>query len=438
MDKIVPGCQRLRAEIIPPGDKSISHRAAIFNSLADGEARVTNFSPGADCQDTINCLKALGVDIEGPAGTPPTLLIHGRGKHSLREPEDVLNAGNSGTTIRLLGGLLAAQPFLAIITGDSSLRSRPMRRLVEPLRLMGAQVWGRGGDSLAPLAIKGGNLKGISYSLPVASAQIKSAILLASLYAQGDSSLREAAPSRDHTERLLRAMGVRIESEGLQVSLSPPPLLHPIDLRVPGDLSAAAFWLVAASIHKDAQIRVLGCGLNPTRSGLIEVLQAMGARLDIGNHREEGGEPIADLAAESSVLRGIDIAGAIIPSLIDEIPLLAVAATQAQGITKIRDAAELRVKESDRISALVRELSKMGAHIEELPDGMIIYGNRQLQGAEVDSHGDHRLAMTLGVAALVAKGKTVIHNAESVGISYPGFWQDLEKASLQRIETKSR
>ncbi|HEX77434.1 MAG TPA: 3-phosphoshikimate 1-carboxyvinyltransferase [Dehalococcoidia bacterium] len=430
MDKVISRPSRLRAEITPPGDKSISHRAVILNSIAQGKAQVVNLSPGADCLATVACLRALGAEVAGPLGSPPTLTIQGRGKGSLREADDVLDGGNSATTVRLLGGLLAAQPFLSIISGDASLRSRPMRRLVEPLRLMGAQVWGRGGDSLAPLAIKGGNLRGIDYQLPVPSAQIKSAILLAALYAQGDTHLLEPAPSRDHMERLLRAMGVGVESEGLHISISPPRSLHPVDLRIPGDISAAAFWLVAAALHGDARIKVTGCGINPTRSGIIEALQAMGARIHIENRREEGGEPIADLVAESSALSAIHIGGEIIPRLIDEIPVLAVAAAQARGTTIIRDAAELRVKESDRIGTLVEELSKMGAQIEELPDGMVVHGGRRLRGAEVDSHGDHRLAMTLAVAALIAEGETTIGHAEAVAVSYPGFWQDLAKASL--------
>ena len=430
MDQRVRRASVLRGEVVLPGDKSISHRAVILNSVAEGKAKVENFSPGADCWSTVSCLRELGVEIAEES--PGRLTVSGVGTAGLQEPRDVLDAGNSATTLRILSGLLAAQPFLSIVTGDESLRSRPMARLIHPLRLMGAEIWGRGGDSLAPLAIKGNQLRGIKYRLPVASAQLKSAILIAALFAQGETIVEEPALSRDHTERMLRAMGAELESDGPKITLAPKstPLLH-LDLNIPGDISSAAFWLVAGAIHPNAKIQVMNTGINPTRMGIIEVLLDMGAKIQIERERIEGGEPVADLTVESSELVGRQIGGSIIPRLIDEIPLIAVAGCVARGTTVIRDAAELRVKETDRISATVKELSRLGADIGELPDGMIIRGGRTLKGAECYSYYDHRLALTLGIAALIAKGETVIHDAEVVAMSYPTFWQDLERLSCQ-------
>ncbi len=430
MEQRVKGCSALRGEVAPPGDKSISHRAVILNSVAQGRAKIGNFSPGEDCLATVACLRELGVEItEKSRGT---LIVTGMGEKGLKEPEDVLNVGNSGTTIRLLAGLLASQTFLSIITGDESLRSRPMARVIHPLRLMGAQFWGREGDSLAPLVIKGGQLHGIEYRLPVASAQLKSAILIAALFAQGETTVEEPAPSRDHTERMLRAMGADLQSDGSKITLAPKPTsLLALDLDIPGDISSAAFWIVAGAIHPNAKIRITNAGNNPTRMGIIEVLSDMGAKVRIENERIAGGEPVADITVESSHLVGKQIEGSIIPRLIDEIPLIALAGCVAQGTTIIRDAAELRVKETDRIAAVVGELSKLGAEIEELPDGMVIHGGKTLQGAECSSHYDHRLAMTLGIAALIARGETVIQDAEVVAVSYPAFWQELERLTRQ-------
>lgn len=421
-------CLRLEGEIAPPGDKSISHRAAILNSIALGEAEVTNFAPGRDCWSTVSCLKALGVEIRRKGqGNSPTLIFPKSGTDGLREARDVLNAGNSGTTMRLLGGLLASQPFLSIITGDASLRSRPMKRLIEPLRLMGAEIYGRGNDSFAPLVIRGKELRGMDFSLPIPSAQIKSAILLAGLFAQGSTVLRQPIPSRDHTERLLKQMGAELGSDGNVISLSPlSSPLGAISFRVPGDISSGAYFLVAGAIHPDAKIIVKDCGINPTRTGIIDILLAMGARLRIQNERVEAGEPLADIMVESSELKGVQIGGDIIPRLIDEIPALAVAGCIAKGKTVIRDAGELRVKESDRIATVCRELSRMGAEIEPLPDGMVIHGGKHLAGAEVDSHRDHRLAMTLAIAGLVASERTTIGHAHAAQVSYPFFWQDLQ------------
>ena len=424
MEQRIKGCSSLRGQVTPPGDKSISHRAVILNSMAWGRARIENFAPGDDFWATVSCLRALGVDIIEESGT---LSVSGVGRDGFIEPPDVLNAENSATTMRLLAGLLAAQPFLSIVTGDESLRSRPMGRLIHPLRLMGAEIWGRGDDSLAPLAIKGNRLRGIDYRLPVASAQLKSAILIAALFAQGETTLEEPAQSRDHTERLLRAMGANLQSDGTRIELVPCASLSAIDVHVPGDISSAAFWLVAAAIHPNAHIKIINTGVNPTRSGIIDVLLEMGAKIKVENERMEGGEPVADLEVESSELVGTQIGGGLITRLIDEIPLVALAGCFARGTTIIRDAQELRVKEADRIGATVKELSRLGADIEELPDGMIIHGGRKLEGGDCSSHQDHRLAMALGIAGLVAEGETVIHDAEVVAVSYPSFWRDLER-----------
>jgi 3-phosphoshikimate 1-carboxyvinyltransferase len=427
--RAIKSCPKLEGEVVLPGDKSISHRAVILNSLARGRAATENFAPGVDCLSTVSCLKALGVKIgrEGSRDSP-TVSVSGTGADGLREASDVLDAQNSGTTMRLLGGLLVSQPFLSVITGDSSLRNRPMGRLIQPLKLMGADVWGRGQDSFAPLVIKGKELRGIDYTLPVPSAQIKSAILLAGLFARGSTVLHQKIPSRDHTERMLPHMGANVESKGNSISLMPlTSPLRALNLRIPGDISSAAYFLVAAAVHPDARIVIRDCGINPTRTGIIDVLLAMGARLEIDHERLEAGEPLADIVVESSELKGIEVSGDIIPRLIDEIPVLAVAGCIAKGKTVIRGAGELRVKESDRIATVVNELSRLGARIEPLPDGMAVYGGRLLSGTEVESHLDHRLAMSLAVAGLIAKGETTISHAQVAKVSYPAFWQTLQQ-----------
>ena len=429
--RTIKSCPRLEGELILPGDKSISHRAVILNSLAKGKAEIDNFAPGRDCLATVRCLRALGVKIDKKGSQDsPTLSVLGTGEAGLKEATNVLDAGDSATTMRLLSGLLSSQPFLSVISGDVSLRNRPMGRLIEPLRLMGAEIWGRGKDSFAPLVIKGRKLRGIDFTLPIPSAQIKSAILLAGLFAQGNTVLHQAIPSRDHTERLLKRMGASLESQRNLISLLPlsSPLL-PVTLRIPGDVSSAAYFLVAGAIHPNARIVVRDCGINPTRTGILDILLAMGAKLKIENERLEAGEPLADIVVESSELKGIELGGDIIPRLIDEIPVLAVAGCVAKGKTVIRDAGELRVKESDRIATVSSELSLLGAKIEPLPDGMVIYGGRHLSGTEVDSHFDHRLAMSLAVAALIAKGETTIKHAQVAQVSYPAFWQALLSAT---------
>jgi 3-phosphoshikimate 1-carboxyvinyltransferase len=429
MKQVVKAAYALDGRISPPGDKSISHRAVILNGIARGDSRVSNFAQSADCLATVACMRSLGVEIESSKGRG--LVISGVGERGLKEAGDVLCAENSGTTIRLMSGLLAAQPFLSIITGDLSLRSRPMDRVIQPLRLMGAQIWGRSGDSRAPLVIKGGNLHGIQYTLPVPSAQLKSALLLAALYARGDTVMKEPVASRDHTERMLKAMEAKIEVKKDTITLSPGGL-KAIDITVPGDISSAAFWLVAGVIHHRANIRLSNVGINSTRSGIIDVLNAMGADIAVTNERIVSGEPVADLRVQSGRLSGMEIGGELIPRVIDEIPLIALTASVAQGKTVIRDAGELRVKESDRISNTVKELLKLGADVQELSDGMIIQGRKRLRGAACESHGDHRLAMMLGIAGLIAEGETEIDNAEAVNISYPRFWQDLKRLSAEK------
>ncbi|MDX2272160.1 MAG: 3-phosphoshikimate 1-carboxyvinyltransferase [Cyanobacteriota bacterium] len=421
-------CARLRGSLTVPGDKSISHRALMLGSLAKGETTIRGLLVGEDPRSTAACFRAMGAEISDL--NPEWVRVQGIGLGQLQEPSDILDCGNSGTTIRLMMGLLAghAQRFFAL-TGDASLRSRPMRRVVDPLRQMGAVISGRAGGNLAPLAIQGQTLRGIAYQSPVASAQVKSCLLLAGLLAEGETSVTEPALSRDHSERMLRAFGAKLEVDTHRktVWLQSGGELTGQAVTVPGDISSAAFWLVAATILPDADLTLNQVGLNPTRTGILEVLQEMGATIDILNLREIAGEPIADLRVRSSALKGCTIGGSQIPTLIDEIPVLAVAAACAQGKTVIRDAAELRVKESDRLATIAQELSKMGCRITEHPDGLEIIGGDPLRGASVDSHADHRIAMSLMVAALVAQGETQIRGAESAAISYPDFVPTLQR-----------
>ena len=429
MEKGISSPRRLSGSITVPPDKSISHRAAILNAIASGPAVVENFLVAEDCLSTIACLRSLGVSwsLRENHDGGSDLTITGRGLAGLSESADVLDAGNSGTTMRLLAGLLAGRPFLSIITGDESLRSRPMARIIEPLRQMGAQVYGRDSDTLAPLVIMGRRLRGIRYRSPVASAQVKSALLLAGLQAEGETLYEEPVRSRDHTERMLRAMGAGLREENNALRLSPLAKdLAPLSLRVPGDFSAAAFWLVAAALHPDADLTLRGVGLNPTRSGLLDVLKEMGADIVVSEERVVGGEPVADLRARSGKLKGIEVDGPTVVRLIDEVPVLAVAASLAEGRTMVRDVGELRLKESDRVKLLVHELRRMGARIDEEGDALVIEGTDRFTGAVCDSHGDHRLAMALAVAGVVAEGETVIRGAEATDVSYPGFWQVLD------------
>ena len=423
--------RRLEFEVTPPGDKSIAHRSLILNAAAVGRATVTNFPRGADTLATLACVRALGLrvtDHREPDGVTSALSFESHGVDGLKEPERVLDARNSGTTMRFLLGLLAGTRMTTVLTGDRSLRRRPMGRITDPLGQMGAAIWGRADATLAPLTIRGDHLSGVDYRMPVASAQVKSALLLAGLSANGPSVIEEPAPSRDHTERMLRAMGASISVDRGHIRIDPNGPPRTIDVAVPADISGAAPWLVAGAAHPNARVTVRGVGINPTRTGILDVLHQMGARVRMGNVHEGPDEPVADITVESSDLKGVEIGGAIIPRLIDELPLLALAATQAEGTTIIYDANELRVKESDRIATTVQQLTRLGARLEERPDGMVIYGRRQLIGGAVRSGGDHRLAMTLGVAGLLASGTTVIDGAEAVDVSYLAFWKVLEQA----------
>ena len=424
MDQTIRSPQRLSGSLAVPGDKSVSHRSLILNAIAQGQATVTGVSDGADVRSTAGCLRAMGVSID-PLEEPGSFRVAGPGA-DLDEPADMLDAGNSGTSMRLLSGLLAGQGFLSVLTGDGSLRSRPMGRIVQPLQEMGASIMGRNGNTLAPLAIRGGSLRSIEYEMPVASAQVKSCLMLAGLSAAGPTVLHQPALSRDHTERMMTAMGARVDTDGLALTLHPAKL-QAVDVAVPGDISSAAFWMVAGLIHPNARVTITGVGLNPSRAGIIDALQMMGAgdSLRLENERVEGGEPVADVVASSASLKGIDLGGDIIPIMIDELPVLAVAACFAEGDTVIRDAAELRVKESDRIATTVSELTRLGGALEPREDGMVIRGVGKLTGAEVESHGDHRLAMSMAVAGLAASGSTTIHGADDASVSYPTFWEHL-------------
>jgi 3-phosphoshikimate 1-carboxyvinyltransferase len=409
--------------VAPPGDKSISHRALLLGALARGTSRVSGFLPAADCRATLRCLRALGVKIEEPDAT--TLIVHGQGLQGLRLPSGPLDCGGSGTTMRLLSGILAGQPFRTTLTSNAQLRRRPMTRVATPLRQMGASVADSEGHS--PLTIAGGLLTGIDYTLPVASAQVKSAILLAGLYADRPTTIREPGPARDHTERMLLAMGADLTVDGPVMTLRPGRELRARDVTVPGDISSAAFPLAAAALLPGSEITLEGVGVNPTRTGALRVLGSMGADIRLDNQRVNGGEPMADVWVRTGNLRATHIGGEMIPRLIDELPLLALVATQAQGTTVIRDAAELRVKESDRIANTAAELRKLGAEIEARPDGFVVRGPSALLGAEVDSHGDHRLAMTLAVAGLLAAGETRVRDAECIADSFPGFAEALRQ-----------
>jgi 3-phosphoshikimate 1-carboxyvinyltransferase len=424
----------LRGTIRIPGDKSISHRAVLFNAVAEGNAQIANFLPGADCLSSIACMRALGVTVEQEGASVRVSgvgLRRTRSGGGLRESTDILDCGNSGTTLRLLTGLLAGQDgIFAVLTGDESLRSRPQKRIVGPLRELGATLDGRQNGDRAPLMVRGAALKGGTYELPVASAQVKSALLLAALAGEGPLTLTGRTDSRDHTERMLAAMGIDIKNNHGVITLFPPahPVFpYPLSLTVPGDPSSAAFWWVAAAIHPDAELTTVGVSLNPSRTGALDVLQAMGAQIAVHNERMEGSEPVGDVTVRSSDLRGVEIGGALIPRLIDELPVLAVAAAVATGDTLIRDAQELRAKESDRVETVVGGLDALGVTVEPTADGMGITGGRGLRGAPVTSHGDHRLAMAWAVAGLVANGETRIDGADAVDVSYPSFWATLEE-----------
>jgi 3-phosphoshikimate 1-carboxyvinyltransferase len=419
---------RIRARIAVPADKSISHRALLFNAIASGPATVENLLDAADVRSTAACLRSLGVEIDWSEGAAQAV-VHGRGLHGLFEGEDVLDCGNSGTTMRLLSGLLAAHPILSVLTGDGSLRRRPMARIVTPLRAMGATVFGRKGDTVPPLVIKGGDLRGVRYRSPVASAQVKSAMLLAGLYADGPTTIDEPARSRDHSERLLEAMGASLRRDGTAVTIEPASRLDPVSIRVPGDISSAAPWLVLGACHPDAEVTVEGVNINPTRTGILDILTSMGAEVSRHDERVIGGEPVANITVRSNGLRATEVGGDIVPRAIDELPLVALLACFAEGTTIVRDAAELRAKESDRVDAVVRVLGQFGARVSPRDDGFVVDGPARLHGATVDAGHDHRIGMLAGLGGvLAATGPTRIVN-DAVGVSYPAFWTDLARAA---------
>ena len=414
----------LKGEVSIPGDKSISHRAVMFGSLAEGTTEVTNFLQGADCLSTISCFRKLGIEIEN---TFQRILIHGKGLHGLTEPSDTLDTGNSGTTTRLISGILAGQRFTTILNGDASIQTRPMKRIMTPLSMMGADITSLKGNDCAPLRICGGQLHGVAYTSPVASAQVKSCILLAGLYADAPTSVTESVLSRNHTELMLAGFGAHVTSSGTTATIEPEPDLNGMKIEVPGDISSAAYFLAAGLMIPNSEIMIKNVGINPTRDGILRVAKEMGGDITILNEKTSGGEPTCDLLVRSSSLKGVTIGGEIIPTLIDEIPMIAVMACFAEGITTIKDAQELKVKESNRIDTVVTNLKAMGAHIEATDDGMIIEGGYPLHGAVIDSHLDHRIAMSFAIGALGADGETRIEGADCVKISYPEFYQTLEK-----------
>lgn len=415
--------QNLTGTVSVPGDKSISHRAIMFNAIANGISKISGLSMGTDLLSTVNCLRSLGVVINLQPELSMARVVGVSGR--LKKSDIVLDASNSATTMRLLAGILAAQDFESVLSGDSSLLSRPMDRIIEPLKLMGAVIDGTNNDTFPPIVIQGSPLNGIDYTLPIPSAQLKTCLLLAGLYAEGQTTLRQTGFSRDHSERMLVDMGAELQHSRQTLNISPSRLTS-IDVKVPGDISAATFWMVAGICHPDARIKIVNVGVNPTRTGAIGVLKSMGACIYYQSERMEGSEEVADLVIESSSLEGTEISGDIIPNIIDEIPALAVAACFANGTTTFKNAEELRYKESDRISKTVKELSSLGASIEELSDGMIIQGTAGLKGGVCEAHGDHRLAMALGVAGILSDSETVVFDDQVVEVSYPDFWTQVE------------
>lgn len=414
----------LRGELSIPGDKSISHRSIMFGSLAKGTTEITNFLQGADCLSTIACFKKMGIDIENNGDS---VIVHGNGLYGLKKPEDILDCGNSGTTTRLISGLLSAQNFDVTLTGDESIKKRPMKRIMDPLSHMGADIRSLEGNGCAPLAITGKKLYGIHYTSRVASAQVKSAILLAGLYAEGETKVTEPYISRNHSEIMLKYFGADVTTEGTTASIRPAKELYGSRIDVPGDISSAAFFIAAGLLIPGSEILIKHVGINPTRDGILTVCRDMGADITLLNKNNGSGEPTADILVKTSTLCGTEIGGAIIPTLIDELPIIAAIACFAEGETIIRDAGELKVKESNRIEVMVKNLSAMGADVTETEDGMIIRGGNPLHGAVIDSRLDHRIAMTFAVAGLCADGETQIKGAECVNISYPGFYRDLER-----------
>lgn len=412
----------LEGQVKVPGDKSISHRAVMFGSIANGVTRIENFLPGEDCLSTISCFRQLGVEI---AQNGSDVMVTGKGMDGLSQPEETLYVGNSGTTIRLMMGILSGLPFKSTLEGDESIARRPMTRVTLPLGKMGASITGRNNGEFTPLTVEGQKLKGITYELPVASAQVKSAILLAGLQAEGETVVVEPVKTRDHTERMIKQFGGVVERKEEAVKVTGGQMLKGTDIIVPGDISSAAFFLVAAAVVPGSDIILRNVGLNPTRTGIIEVLRAMGADFLVETYEGESAEPAGDIRIKHSELRGTIIEGDLVPRLIDEIPVIALLATQAEGTTVIKDAGELKVKETNRIDTVVNELKKLGAEIEATEDGMIIKGKQSLDGGTVSAHGDHRIGMMLSIAALLCKRDVSLEQSEAVAVSYPGFFDDL-------------
>ena len=417
----------LRGELAIPGDKSISHRAIMFGALADGTTEITNFLQGADCLSTISCFRAMGVDIENHTDR---VIIHGVGLHGLKASSQMLDVGNSGTTTRLISGILAGQPFTSTLNGDASIQKRPMKRIMDPLTQMGANIRSLNNNGCAPLEIQGGSLHGIHYQSPVASAQVKSCVLLAGLYSDGVTSVTEPVLSRNHTELMLSGFGASITSVGTTATIEPEPQLHGQEIAVPGDISSAAYWIAAGLAVPNSELLLKNVGINPTRDGILRVVEAMGADITRENVHTVSGELVCDLIVRSSSLHGTTVSGELIPTLIDEIPVIAVLACFADGETVIKDAQELKVKESNRIDTVVEGLLAMGADAIATDDGMIIRGGKPLHGATIDSHLDHRIAMSFAVAGLMCDTPTTILNADSVEISYPDFYESLHKISV--------
>ena len=415
--------KHLRGEIRVPGDKSISHRGIMLGSLAEGDTHLHGFLEGADCLSSIACFQKMGIGIERDGSN---VTIHGKGLHGLTKPSEILDAGNSGTTTRLMSGILAGQDFSSTITGDDSLRTRPMKRVITPLSEMGASI--KSHDGCLPMTVTGGHLHGIDYISPVASAQVKSCVLFAGLYADGKTSVTEPAISRNHTELMLRGFGasVKTDEEKHYVEVEPEPVLHGQDITVPGDISSAAYFLVAGLICEDADILVKNVNINPTRAGILKVIEDMGGNISYIDRRTVSGEEVADINVRTSALHGTTVEGDIIPTLIDELPVIAVMAAYADGTTVIRDAAELRVKESDRIATVTENLRAMGCDITATDDGFIINGGQPLHGTEIKTHKDHRIAMSFAVAALNASGDTEIDDPLCVSISFPDFFSKLD------------
>ena len=421
MKLIIKPAQKIEAEIQVPGDKSISHRAIMIGSLAKGETVINGFLPSADCLATVECAKKLGIDIQ--MTNECNIIIKGKGLRGLVEAKGVLDVGNSGTTIRLLTGILAGQEFITKITGDKSIQKRPMMRIVKPLREMGGKIEGRreNNEIYAPLEISGTKLSAIEYDLPVASAQVKSAVLLAGLFADGETTVVEKNQARDHTERMLSYFGAQIKVSGFCSSVFGLKEFNGAELDIPGDISSAAYFMVAGLLAPNSTLLIRGVGVNPTRTGIIDVLHRMGAELKVMDEQMISEEPRANVLVRTSKLKGIKISGEIIPRIIDEIPIIAVAATQAEGVTEIRGAKELRVKESDRIMTMALALKKLGARVHELEDGLVIEGPTKLKGANIESFGDHRVAMSMAIAGLIAEEETVIKNSACIETSFPGF-----------------